>query len=52
MYERGAKLSVTREELHEPSADPGRRRREQGRPPLEARLERALRRAWDWLTAG
>ncbi len=52
MYERGVKLSVTREELHEPSADPGRRRREQGRPPLEARLERALRRAWDWLTAG
>ena len=52
MYERGVKLSVTRDALYEPSAEPGRRRRDAGDPPLEARIERALRRAWDWITGG
>jgi hypothetical protein len=47
MYERGAELSVTRDALYEPRAEPGRRRRDAGRPPLEACIERALRRVWD-----
>ncbi len=52
MYERGAMLSVTRDALYEPRAEPGRRRRDAGLPPLEARIERALRRVWDWMTGG
>jgi len=52
MYERGAKLSVTRDALYEPRAEPGRRRRDAGHPPLEARIERALRRVGDWMTGG
>jgi hypothetical protein len=48
MYERGVRLSIGRDELYEPSdRSGGRHDRER---PLEERLERALRRAWDWLT--
>lgn len=43
--ERGLLLAVGREDLHDPSLESGRRRR-QGH---ESQLETRLRRAWDWI---
>lgn len=48
MRERGVRLAVGRDELHELDEHAGRPRREDGRP--ESRAEAALRKAWDWLT--
>jgi hypothetical protein len=47
MRERGVRLAVGRDELHELDEHAGRPRREDGRP--ESRAEAALRKAWDWL---
>ena len=49
LHERGVLLSVTRDELHEPSEDSAKERKaddERPENPLEARL----RRAWDWIS--
>jgi hypothetical protein len=48
LRERGVRLTVPRDALHEP--DPARRRPPSRRDePVESPLEARLRRAWDWL---
>jgi hypothetical protein len=47
LYERGVRLAVDGEALHEPSERRSARAREAGASALEARL----RRAWDWIVA-
>lgn len=48
LRERGVRLKVPRDALHEP--DPARRRPLSRRDePVESPLEARLRRAWDWL---
>jgi hypothetical protein len=49
MYERGVRLSVDREALYEPGEHSGRHSRA-GDASLGARLEAALRHAWDRMT--
>ena len=47
LHERGAVLSVERDELHEPG---GRPNRKDGPDTMENPLEARLRRAWDWIS--
>ncbi len=49
LHERGAVLSVRRDDLHEPP-DEGKRRRQDVDKRPESPLEARLRRAWDRLT--
>jgi hypothetical protein len=47
LHERGVRLAVGAEALH----DPGERRRERAGEPAASGLEARLRRAWDWIVA-
>jgi hypothetical protein len=48
LHERGVRLAVGRDELHELDASAGRPRHDDGSP--ESSLETALRKAWDWIS--
>ena len=47
LHERGVLLSVTAEELQEPSERPDRKH---DSDTIEGKLEARLRRAWDWIS--